>query len=579
MSNLRSTYKFFLTLPQEGVTQVYPCNNTLEWTYEGKEELGFKRKTLGTELKFGNETHNTFDALYFLEKQKNTCYKVDLEIQKLVNGAFQTEWNGYLPFRKGQWDLSRMVATLKPRVEDGYTCILENYKVVRNLLEVEPRITIASLIGDVECTDLIYLQDTEDGSLEHALELANQLQPSGDAWTVSRLEIDRVGATFDDPDNYYTVYAKYCREKLTTTPTDTTGWTQDGANWYRSLPIDVSKWERSTSGVRTVYEWTYVDFEIDNAIRLKDALDLLFDDCGHTIVSDFYNINPDSTAPSNYAYEKAALYNQNIALSQSSDVIRPDADTNARLMETSIEKFVIDLFKRHNVELWVDGSTLRIEHKTYRTNQRMLDLTQSTHLGQLKGKAVYSYDDNEFPRVQTFKDAIETNNQDFNNASFEYDQVCSHDGTDITDEDETLMNKIVTDVTSLYNNQSYVDDDDALFSITMYSLDANNAIIQANGDLTGNLVLNAPQSWANCIAYYHQNDRPLSSGKMNGRDVMFLDVKPQRKQESLQVGFSAEDWDTFDPYHLVKTQFGWGYVEDVKYTDPYGKLELELSFK
>ncbi len=87
-------------------------------------------------------------------------------------------------------------------------------------------------------------------------------------------------------------------------------------------------------------------------------------DCGLTVKSDFFGINPVGDAPSNIAYTFASQYCQNISVHQKSDVKRKTATNEAGVAEwtLSAEDFFEDLTKMFNVFVKIEESELILEH-------------------------------------------------------------------------------------------------------------------------------------------------------------------------------------------------------------------------
>lgn len=578
MININQAYQFFLTFP-DGEVQVYPEIDRLDWKDNFNEDQKFYTREIDSELVFTNNTHATFTALTALEENNTSCYKVVLKVKyRKSNGTYELCYTGYLPFRKGKYDYSRAQVEIKPVSEDGMRCVLNDWKKKKNLFNVTQRIGVSTLKGEIEQSIKIAYEHIPD-------------PPTGYGWVILKTEKEVV---YEDSqytaDPLYTQYTvTYVREYTTDVQTGSE-WVLIGSTYYRKPPISATVVTNSiTTGgggsVELIYDVTItqskiIDISVDNGLTLKSALEYLASDCSLAVKSNFLNINPVSEEIYATEYTFAAVDFENVAIFQASDVIRPDADTNATIFNASFEDLLGDLITKLDLYVFYDttNTCLRIEHESYRTRRRMLNLEQAQFLADLKGRRSYEYLSNDFPLKETFKDAYD-DSIDFSDATIEYDPTCS--SSIRGEQDRTIRTeRTIYDLGAIWNNEELIDDKDIRTAIVMVAMDSDNKVITDKGNISDAQVLNSPFAWANVLTRYHLRNRPLLSAIINGEEVDFLQTKPIRKQEDITVNISREDYFTsFNPDDLVKTQFGWGEPKEPTFTEPTQELELEVNFR
>ena len=596
---ISSKYRFYLDLPDGSTHEVCPINNELKFKWKYNEKLRTWRYELDTKLCFRNtDKHKSFDALYDLERQCGVCHRVDLRIDKFCQDEWRPHWQGYLPFRKGKWNLDQYTADIKPAVDDVFTCITQHWKEKKNLLDIEDRVTIDTLIGEVEC------QTTSGDVVFEIVDNPPTAQPpQGFGWTQTRKRTIQI--VDDQPSEYTFCQIQWCRECLATAPPDPSSWQLENGKYYRAVAIGGTKTKSETETVdikddgqgddfittTTIITTTcsIIDIEIDNAITLQSALEFLLSDCEKPVCSDFLNINPPGDSPNNHAYTCAAQYLSNVVLFQASDVILTTGlngvgtnDANATKFEKCFYEMWCDIAERFQMQMWHDKTNdcIRIEHISYRLDGKVFSLVKDTKRFAkcLRGTRCYEYIKSDFPLSETFLDKIETLSPDFNQASIRYAVECSDDDIETQDK-EYKQRCTITDVANIYNNEDYVEDLDVLQSMVMVSLDGSGQIMSAPGPITGNINLNGPMSWANVIECYWLDQRPQAFGEMNGTQRPFISTIPQRQQKNIAFCMTCDEWEEFDPNMGIKTQFGIGYADgEISFTDCGGLVEVNLKF-
>ncbi len=578
---LNSQYRFYLELPNQGRVRVYPCNKSIKFCWRWNDDLCAWRYELDTALIFDDHKdnpHHTFTALYDLERQCNICYKIPIEIEERCDGQFEPHWKGYLPFKEGDWNESRCRVTIKPRTVDQYTCLLENWKTKKNLFEIEDRVTVDTIKGEIVCElRLVNNVGIFNTLAEADAAVGFPAPPLGYGWVVVENEL-----IVDDffIDSIVTRRVLYCRQCSTTQHNPT--WQLENGQYYGPVLVASPKTTRFPKSLFTIYE--VIDIESDNGVTLESAFNYLTEcyGCEYPICSDFLNINRVGDAPNNKEYACAAMELSNVVLFQASDIIRPNAEDNARKFEKCIGEIYRDYKERYNLEMFFDENAqcVRIEHVSFNISRKMLDLTQNHFLKCIKGKRKYTYDKTNFPLNEFFEDKIKTSNVEWTNAYIKYFIECSDDN--LVTQDKTHKQECsITDIGSIYNNEEYVNNNDILLSMVPIALDQYGDIITGVGSISNETVINYPFAWSHVIEKYWLHDRPLFRGEMNGRSQPFKTTRYQRNQETIQFRMCCKDWKIFKPWDGVKTQFGWGRPkrDEVCRTVPSNVIELTPSFR
>lgn len=560
---LGKTHKFFLTLPGAAEVRVYPLNESLTFAY--KKSIGdLKRKELETELVFTNtEEHATFDELFILENSRLPCIEMQIRIEQYCrcdSSVITEEWTGLIPFRKGKWDRLGCTVRVKAIPVDTLKCLADIWNTKKNILDLPNRSVIKSL----------------SGGLQHKA-VRGENPPEGLGWTLRKLE--QHWDTFLQ--KYISTQTFWVRQFALS---DLGGYVFDTivGIWVKNVPMGEPKFYVGIDGasindrdedVIEVEETIYkiIDIDIDNAVTLSDALNFLIDGCGVNLVSNFFGINPDLTAPDNKAYRYAADYMQDVLLIHASDLINADATENATIHEISLDKIMKD-FNKMFLKLYYkeETNTIYLEHLSYNTSLKKINLTK---VKDVAGINQYEYVEQEFPKKESFKFAYDTSNRDFDGANFEYNSNCVNQ--DSTNNEIDLQCEIlVANVGKMYNNDSFLEDDEKLFKTAIVAKGASE-IISIGGVYTSN-ILNGPFAYTNILSNLGTYERPLEYGKTNGIETRFDTVKKQRKQNvSITLGCKTLI-EELNSDMQIQTSIGECDIDEIKITKPSGKTELSL---
>jgi len=604
MAYLADLLKIELTFP-EGTYLAKLGNKSVKFKKKANKEYGFSTREI-SEVTFYNDDNTIYDKLYAYKIDRTTCVQILMQVYSISDDGTQTLRQTYeLPVRIGSWDHDLCTVTLKPRLVHKYKCLMDTQTVELNLLNVPATETLsfADVSAEIQTKichnyrDRTYSWNIEDMPLSDC-----GVDMAAEGWAVVenylQLAFQDTGLPFAADALYHTeidIRTTYARKFSATDPGGwipvTGGFAQPVETVYQGATVERASELAGILGLAyaaNYYEITKtwktagIDletgdiFSMDNGVRMEDALNLYVQDCGMTLVSDFFDINADGTAPSNQAYDYAAAWLQDLLIFQASDVIRASAQNNATAIKLNFKDFFINL-GRFNIEVVRSpgSNTVRIEHVSYRQHNRHLDLTTDFEI--IKGKAKEKQTGADAPRFERFKDKYTTNSPDHDDAYIEYDALCSDD----SDNNEKTYNAphVITNVGHLYENDELAEDLD-LQKDTIVLVSRVNGIIATDvGAISGETIVNAPLCWANLLPALWIWDRPQYQGKVNGEPTVFESTIPTSEQEKLKVKICIDDFfDTFSEDDLVKSHFGWSWVDSSEYEIPGEILELGLKF-
>lgn len=612
-----NTYKFYITIPTFATeVEVFPCNDKLQWKKARYKDECFFRKTLETALVFDKD--NYWNEFWEAEKDRCRCNVWPIRIEeKCCNDELKEVFTGTLNFVDGNWDPENCQLTIKPRTLDAYSCMLRTWKTERNYLTLTTDQSISNIFGEIECTRVQYPLAIPLNTTNNIIAAGQQLyaQAFADAnngphlFSIGDIELIELNG------QWRMTYEK-CQECSNVEPADTTGWTLTGGTWCR--PADPflnqssgSQWYGNVTVTQdsdpgyVLFDYDNTDrIDLDNGVTFKDLIEFYLLDCFDCVISNFFNINPDGTAPDNYEYQCAELDYHNILAFQSSDVINPDApDAFASTEEGAAGllswKKLWEGLKKLNLCMIFDEESgcLRIEHITYfKKDTQVFNLLHPTIVDCLRGKANYTIDTEDIPLFERLSYDVETprikyRNQDdefgelyrqnieFNGAFIEYDIECSDPDEDSNDTviDECKIEDQLNDVGYFYKNERYFTDESALDNITLVSTDGS-IINSGIGEIRGFITVNNPFTGTHIMAKYWRQDRPQCRGDVNGRGIVdFECIRKIRKMPTIELRLNCDLIEKIDPETVgVKTMFGIADIDEITYESPNGFIEIDL---
>lgn len=589
-STIRSHYRFYLTHSLWGTVEAFPAVNNLKWDYTKDQGLIFHRKFLKTQLKFINDAPKEIDdftRLYEVERSVFKCEGVAIEVEKKCGDTWHPFFRGTLSMIDADWDVSNCEVTVEPRPTDKYDCLLSGWDSIVDVASI-PTVDI-NQVADLEGVIFQFQEATCSGNVTVDFQEYNQgivdpndlipslcELPAGGFWEFDHNDwqiIDQSGQNIT-----FFVTAYFTRAVGVGTCEGGAPVPPAGSGWNLledNCPTN-SLWVGGLGGVLGDYSNFFNNFSFKHGRKLSDILTYLVSECGLTVVSDFYNINPDDTHPENYAYQNAEKWCQEITLHHITDITDPRASDPAPRWEIKLKELLEDLDILHNVKWFIDDNEqFRLEHISYFSGSRMMNLTTEENRKYIVGSFKYKYNDYEIPKTETWKAIVEGGGADFLGQPIEYSGYCSNAKEFKHVEYATKI--LYADVTRAYYSPGQMPDEEHKYVIL--STKNYSAINLTFGLLSNQPWLNACFSWANLMDYFHQYDRPHYTGKLNGEQKNFFSVKYVRTQEKITIPMCCADTISFDADILVKTQLGWGQISTATLDDPGNKLTIETIHK
>lgn len=588
----------------------------------------FFRTKLNAAVVFSGEDYDVLRPIHF--DPGTRCREILIRFDEYCSG-WQETWRGVFSTGKGTWDLDLCTFEVRPDVVDAYTCILGAAKVKRNVLQVGP--------VDAEALNLPSLQFAMCATVGFTPSPADAcddfwsgspfLSPLINEWLIGHSQVEAAGSGYQ--------LNIFWRERLTTECIDGapvappgSGWVllsddcagsgmatyirETGATWsfgdaqrgtiVDGIPVPPSgacAWQYVGSIDETIFDPFDPDLgvvpfyvclsdgdgtDLNRARRMDEIIEHLIDQSGCPIAglrSDFFERNPVGDALGYVAGENYVTgeINQvsNILMLQKSDAITPAATNPATIGEWSFDeamKFCLDVFRC----LWfidADGY-VRIEHYSYFVALNGLDL-------ELIDGAIeplrYEHLSDRIPRIERAKWA-EAQGRDFVGRDIVYDGPCVGDGN--REVEEISPGPYTTDISYIFNDPDAIGKEGFVFLATTLDGGVYTTILDI-GAFTGNLISNAPLSWANLQDAFWRSDRYLRTGNMNGVVTDFDGWRPNVEQKGVSIPRCCDTYD-FDPLESIGTRLGAlllpprrAVVESVAENIDDGRITLTLRYQ
>jgi hypothetical protein len=622
-------YRFYLDIPGQGIIQAYPFNSQLKWVDKRKTGYRFYQRTLETKLIFKDDPKNSivdFTQLYNLERQGLTCTKVPITIDRYCecDATWTTGfYEGYIRLNQCDWDVSNCTVDAPIVVQDNYTCLTSQWENEINMFDYgDPVVDTSPFYGILEYATC---EDTHSISWQPPVPIAQQRAAvlayfngpnidncitANNGWTtvqksvVADQIIDLNEGLFDGPPEFtmvMTLRQKYVREfsaDILVPPGQ--GWVAVTGGWGRSVNVIsgdllTSETPEGMEALVTVYGAGYdIDFgaiftnniigmdaagetNMGNGKELGPLLEDLLAPCGLTVISNFYNINPDGTAPANDYYTRAAEDFSDIVLYQISDVARIDETQAATVALIKIKKLLDAMKIAGNCDMELDGSVLRIEHLSYWPNTVNMDLTQAEFIEYIADKWKYTYDEQSQPKEEIIGWDSDTDGRgnDFDGHPIEYNNDCVND---IENKQPKVLKAegFLSNLRFIIGNEDYYDSTDLILMVSTTDLVINSATQPISGQykLNGNLAMGY------LLPRYYDYGRPFKIGLINIVSTPMFTLLRNRLQAPITIPFSCDNYmGLYDPSGLIKTQLGACEIETATYTDPDETMEFKLRAK
>lgn len=573
---IKDKYKIEVNIPGTGNKEISPVNSKLEWSWARENDQVYFRKKLTTPLSLQDDnsnanTFNDFSILYPLERSRATrCEKVDISIYKKCRGGQEKQfYNGYLSLIDGTWNKDHCHVEILPRIKDQYACLYSGWEKEINLLNLnlqthDARSTIGAIeYKQCERTTNAFKGAAADIGIGSCFGGTDNTVPQG--WVLVYWQIT-IGSK---------VVTNWAREVFLG-PNPGAGWIQlDSQKWVRPPEVVENLNARVDDGQIFSQTWSIVSYNLTNGIKLNEALQEMIKklQCGYSIISNFFNINPDGTAPANTAYSKAKDHAENLFIYNKTDVKKAKKkDDSATALNISIKRLLQNIQTLFNTRFVIEETTntFRLEHLSYFQNRRMLDLTQDRFKSDIAGRWEYSYAKEALPIKEHFR-FMEPTTPLFEAQPIEYGESCSNDEQTTNEINFTadFTGSSVDDIVEFpdkYSDQGMVIIERSEFGFIVSGLISGGSKAARNGNL----------SMPTLLDFYHRHGRPQSDGLLNGFPTRFESYKKTRKQVPIQIQICCEDIDLFNPMDMVKTQLGWGEIVSAKYSEPGEVLTLEI---
>ncbi len=546
-------------------TVVTPLVSGLQKRYELDGKGRFYTRKLNS-LLFVGDDYTYFKSLY----DAGECEKVTLLVESYCAGDWAEWFSGIVPLYEGEFDVDRCEVTFEIRPNDENECFNSLWEKEQNWLSFGTAKTVKMIYGSVETitcqttTSPPTLSNSVLWFSKHCLSgtWTNDTDPDpATAWRpIQHTQHLEMGACF--------ISTTYAREKATSVlspPGD--GWINiSGTTWVRPIVYGKITDEINDTPAFDERFWSALLLTpkfYSNARLLSDVLEGALLDLGCDITevrSDFFNINPPGTAPSNDAYDYAADYFQNMLIFQKSDIVRASASNDATILTTSIRALLDDLQMLdvfHSIETDGTDTWLRIEHYTYFEGQNGLDLTDTAYQKYLVGTNSFRQSE-QVPKFEQLG-YQESYLSDFLDEFINYPDNCSRaagiDGS---------CKLVSADVGGLTDNEDA--GLDGLVLVAAYEDGTEYLLSTLNGVANGALALEPLIVALKPFGRFHLDATSVPTFAVQT-------IKRLKQQAAITIPFCCE---AFDETELVQTPVGWGQVKTAEIDTRAGTLTLEL---
>ena len=580
MAKLSDRLLFEIEYPSGTWTAISPDVEDVILSKKRENGQYFYRLTLESEMKLRKAA---WDFISDIEVNDH-CAALNIRI---TNGTV-TLYEGEFKLNDADFDFSNCVATLKFKTSDEYTCIQQGIKQEVNMLGADGNATLNFTIGAIEtktCPSFGYTHIT-------GLVPVNPPEESScldfpDTWALIENHFTNItphgtGALPPFEADQTTVWARERVSSPTQPPGD--GWVSIGTNlWARkpSTTYDITNStdpppEESSWHIYYTLDWNEND-PIDNGRTLEDLMNYFMQKigCDLPIVSDFFMINPDFTAPTNDAYTIAQEKLANLLFFQKSDVKRASVSDNATIGNMTLDELFTWFANRMQVFPSLENGNLRLEHITYYLNKPVsLDLTASHYEQWVKRSKRYSYN-NDNPRYLKFPQYESTNNPRFDGLQISYDAACS---SIENPENSYPSGRFVTDLQTVIDSPDSFSDD-GFVVVNALLFDGDYYVDSQDSPITTVYELNAHLAMPNLQDSYWKDYAFQATGYVNGELTVFNSVRPTKRGVPITVpGWCVEDFVEFDPTAKVRTPLGDGEIEKATFSVKNGTVTFELVY-
>lgn len=607
---IAEAYRFFVDVPGIGITEVFPKNDALEWENRQNDQFRFYHLTLKTKLIFEDrpsEGINDFSKLYNIILSGLTCQRVNVRFDKYCDctSSWTTSWfKGFLRLSKGKWNISRCFVEIEVATFQPQDCLVEQWEDELNLFDYGGgTITVTPFAGVLQeqCCERQFAQGPGIPVIDAHTFYADACLPDPETWAVTA---HGLSITQYAPNGIYGGRIRTCwaREYVTGgSQPPGIGWIQvNGTDWARpvSTSLNIFYPNPEDQGLDEIaeffpdpllvlqgsflYIYDIIGVQEDgstgfpNGKVFNDVLEGIVEglSCGMTIVSDFFGINPDGTAPNNAYYQRAVIDAKELSLHAVSDIALLDESEAATVMTSQLKELLEFGQLAFNCDVGLEGNTIRIEHASYFSESVQEDLTQPSKRHLIEGKWEFAFVQENLPAKEHFRWAATTDEEggDFDGVPIRYENICVRGNRDAGERSFSTR-------TFLTNIEAIVGDEDFFRSDKILVISNQGGIMnKAVCPLSGKVRLNGNLSFSYLHPRYHDYGRPFRSGFINNLETVMQAITRSRKQTEIEIPLDCKGYDGYNPSKLIKTQMGGGAVESDSYKEPAQILTVNLLF-
>jgi hypothetical protein len=588
--SIRNQYRYFISAFPFGTREIMPLKESdaaETFTKSADDFIADYRREISGKLKLVGAD---FDFLYGIETSVYRCESVTITIQKNCSGGWSDWYTGVINLTKCEFNPGMCEVDFQIDPADAYTCFEEKR---------QQDVDLFGLVGERHTMGFIF-PDSELEYVEYettAIPIpfpywAGSGTPQSGGWVLWK----HTFTTTFDVGTVHTNNTFWVREKRTVDCAITlpTPWVLisetcpgTGRVYARPAVLYGLVFNQTINSSNVLVDWIRAYkilgresdgiVSIDNGMKLSQILTNFFlNSCNLNVVSEFFQINPASPSSTNYVTGlPSKVYN--LLVFQKSDVKRASAINNATKCIVDFEDLFFGICRFFNLEYWIEGDTVHIEHVSFRTMVTGLDLTLPRYKKFTRFKTRYQYDTSKLPREEKFITQEKTVNSDFEGFPIRYSNNCANSGSDGVK--EYPVNGVTTDLVFVLNNP---ESDSKAVSDEGVFLAATDAFAGGNYLITEPAVLfevmpNNSLAWSQLLRDYHRHKRPFRNGNMNAVETTFDSVIPTVKGEEIAIPFCCGD--VFDPGKLVKYVIGDGAVESTSFSLRTGIMKLNLLYE
>lgn len=500
------------------------------FSHKKERDAVFYTQELKDELLFKGDD---YAALILLEQ--SPCEVVDVEIWRQCEGEYSLYWTGNFTWFDVKVNKDYCTVRVTPSPKTGYECLQGEWEIERNIFSAGSVVTVHPVFGEYQYDCCQSTVPTPTGPEDC----------HGPDWCFHTYDVEGTGPYTQTTCWHRVVADGSCSGGTPVAPIVGTGWTLLQNNCPGSNP---KYWRCPISS-------DYVISPMNTGRLFKDVLEYLIDqtNCGLTVKSDFFDINPDGSNPSNIAYTFAATYLKYLTIHQKSDVKRPNASNPAlaTVYGMKLKELLDDLRLMFNVYFRIEENetVFRLEHHSYFTTGSGMDLTNKPM------KLEYSSDKGNLVKEEVYK---------FMDEILAQGKIIYTCGAGSKDHRVKMFSNTVVIIQNQSNQEAISD---------------MGWVLCANDYIDGEYYLineNQPLYWVNLHLNLFRHNRLFPYGILGGQSMQFLSWNRIRKQEPFTIDLCCDD--NFDPNLLVTTQLSEGEVEEAEYNLIKDTLKLTLKY-